>query len=148
MELRELYQEIILDHGKNPRNKGKCIGYSHDARAHNPLCGDKVHIYLKLDKEKKVLDLSFEGEGCAISLASASILTETLKGKDFFFVKKVTEDFLNMVKNKTKITLNSLTENQVTTITSLSGVQEFPMRVKCATMAWHTFMSAIEKKIS
>ena len=148
MELRELYQEIILDHGKNPRNKGKCIGYSHDARAHNPLCGDKVHIYLKLDKEKKVLDLSFEGEGCAISLASASILTETLKGKDLFFVKKVTEDFLNMVKNKTKITLNSLTENQVTTITSLSGVQEFPMRVKCATMAWHTFMSAIEKKIS
>jgi nitrogen fixation NifU-like protein len=148
MELRELYQEIILDHGKNPRNKGKCIGYSHDAQAHNPLCGDKVHIYLKLDKEKKVLDLSFEGEGCAISLASASILTETLKGKDFFFVKKVTEDFLNMVKNKTKITLNSLTENQVTTITSLSGVQEFPMRVKCATMAWHTFMSAIEKKIS
>ena len=148
MELRELYQEIILDHGKNPRNKGKCIGYSHDAQAHNPLCGDKVHIYLKLDKEKKVLDLSFEGEGCAISLASASILTETLKGKDFFFVKKVTEDFLNMVKNKTKITLNSLTENQVTTITSLSGVQEFPMRVKCATMAWHAFMAAIEKKIS
>ena len=148
MELRELYQEIILDHGKNPRNKGKCIGYSHDAQAHNPLCGDKVHIYLKLDKEKKVLDLSFEGEGCAISLASASILTETLKGKDLFFVKKVTEDFLNMVKNKTKITLNSLTENQVTTITSLSGVQEFPMRVKCATMAWHAFMAAIEKKIS
>ena len=148
MELRELYQEIILDHGKNPRNKGKCTGYSHDAQAHNPLCGDKVHIYLKLDKEKKVLDLSFEGEGCAISLASASILTETLKGKDLFFVKKVTEDFLNMVKNKKKITLNSLTENQVTTITSLSGVQEFPMRVKCATMAWHTFMSAIEKKIS
>ena len=145
MELRELYQEIILDHGKNPRNKGKCIGYSHDARAHNPLCGDKVHIYLKLDKEKKVLDLSFEGEGCAISLASASILTETLKGKDLFFVKKVTEDFLNMVKNKKKITLNSLTENQVTTITSLSGVKEFPMRVKCATMVWHTFMSAIEK---
>jgi nitrogen fixation NifU-like protein len=145
MELRELYQEIILDHGKNPRNKGKCTGYSHDAQAHNPLCGDKVHIYLKLDKEKKVLDLSFEGEGCAISLASASILTETLKGKDLFFVKKVTEDFLNMVKNKKKITLNSLTENQVTTITSLSGVQEFPMRVKCATMVWHTFMSAIEK---
>ena len=148
MELRELYQEIILDHGKNPRNKGKCIGYSHDAQAHNPLCGDKVHIYLKLDKEKKVLDLSFEGEGCAISLASASILTETLKGKDLFFVKKVTEDFLNMVKNKKKITLNSLTENQVTTITSLSGVQEFPMRVKCATMSWHAFMAAIEKKIS
>jgi len=146
MELKELYQEIILDHGKNPRNKGKCIGYNRDAQAHNPLCGDKVHIYLKLDNEKKVMDMSFEGEGCAISLASASILTDILKGKDLPFTKKVSHDFLNMVKNKTKITLNSLTEDQITTITSLSGVQEFPMRVKCATMVWHTFLSALDKK--
>ena len=146
MELKELYQEIILDHGKSPRNKGKCDEYSHDAQAHNPLCGDKVHVYLKLDNEKKVIDMSFEGEGCAISLASASILTETLKGKDLFFTKKISEDFLNMVKNKTKITLNSLTEDQITTITSLSGVQQFPMRVKCATMVWHTFMSAVDKR--
>ena len=146
MELKELYQEIILDHGKNPRNKGKCNGYNYNARAHNPLCGDKVHVYLKLDNEKKVIDMSFEGEGCAISLASASILTETLKGKDLSFTKKVSEDFLNMVKNKTKITVNSLTEDQITTITSLSGVQQFPMRVKCATMAWHTFLSALDKK--
>jgi len=146
MKLKELYQEIILDHGKNPRNKGKCADYSHDAQAHNPLCGDKVHIYLKLDKEKKIIDLSFEGEGCAISLASASILTDTLKGRELSFIKKVSEDFLNMVKNKKKITLNSLTEDQITTITSLSGVQEFPMRVKCATMAWHTLLSALEKK--
>ena len=145
MELKELYQEIILDHAKNPRHKGKCDGYNRDAKAHNPLCGDKVHVYLKLDKEKKVLDLSFEGEGCAISLASASILTEILKGKDLSFAKKVTADFLNMVKNKEKITVNSLTEDQITTITSLSGVQEFPMRVKCATMVWHTFISAIDK---
>ena len=146
MELKELYQEIILDHGKNPRNKGKCVGYSHDAQAHNPLCGDKVHVYLKLDSEKKIMDMSFEGEGCAISLASASILTETLKGKELSFTKKVSEDFLNMVKNKTKITLNSLSEDQITTIKSLSGVQEFPMRVKCATMVWHTFLSALDKK--
>ena len=145
MELKELYQEIILDHGKNPRNKGKCQDYNHDAKAHNPLCGDRVHIYLNLDQEKKVFDLSFEGEGCAISLASASILTETLKGKDVSFAKKVTEDFLNMVKNKKKITINSLTEDQITTITSLSGVQEFPMRVNCAKMAWHTFMSALDR---
>jgi nitrogen fixation NifU-like protein len=101
---------------------------------------------LKLDNEKKVIDMSFEGEGCAISLASASILTETLKGKDLSFTKKISEDFLNMVKNKTKITLNSLTEDQITTITSLSGVQEFPMRVKCATMVWHTLLSALEKR--
>ena len=146
MELKELYQEIILDHGKNPRNKGKCEGYTNEAKAHNPLCGDKVHIYLKLNNEKLIEDLSFEGEGCAISLASASILTEVTKGKDLSFTKKITEDFLNMIKNKTKITLNSLTEDQVTTITSLSGVQQFPMRVKCATMAWHTLLSAVEKK--
>ena len=146
MELKELYQEIILDHGKNPRNKGKCVGYTNDAKAHNPLCGDKVHIFLKLNNEKLVEDLSFEGEGCAISLASASILTELTKGKDLSFIKKISEDFLSMIKNKSKITLNSLTEDQVTTITSLSGVQEFPMRVKCATMAWHTLLSAVEKK--
>ena len=146
MELKELYQEIILDHGKNPRNKGKCDGYTNDAKAHNPLCGDKVHIYLKLDKDKNIKSLSFEGEGCAISLASASILTDTIKGKDLFFTKKLTEDFLNMLKTKSKITLNSLSEDQTTTINSLSGVQEFPMRIKCATMAWHTLLSAIEKK--
>ena len=146
MELKELYQEIILDHGKNPRNKGKCEGFTSDAKAHNPLCGDKVHIYLKLNKDKQIENLSFEGEGCAISLASASILTETVKGKDLSFIKKISEDFLNMLKNKTKITINSLTADQITTIASLSGVQEFPMRVKCATMVWHTLLSAIEKK--
>ena len=102
MDLKELYQEIILDHGKNPRNKGKCDGYTNDAKAHNPLCGDKVHIYLKLNKNKEIEDLSFEGEGCAISLASASILTETVKGKDLSFLKKINEDFLNMIKNKAK----------------------------------------------
>ena len=146
MELKELYHEIILDHGKNPRNKGKCEGFTNDAKAHNPLCGDKVHIYLKLNKDKQIENLSFEGEGCAISLASASILTETVKGKDLSFIKKISEDFLNMIKNKTKITINSLTADQITTIASLSGVQEFPMRVKCATMVWHTLLSAIEKK--
>ena len=111
MELKELYQEIILDHAKNPRNKGKCEGYNHDAKAHNPLCGDKVHIYLKLEKDKNISGLSFEGEGCAISLASASILTDTLKGRDLQFSKKVTDDFLNMLKNKSKITLNSLSSS-------------------------------------
>ena len=145
MDLKELYQEIILDHGKNPRNKGKCKDFTNDAKAHNPLCGDKVHIYLKLNKEKEIEDLSFEGEGCAISLASASILTELVKGKDLSFIKKITEEFLNMLKNKKKITINSLTSDQITTITSLSGVQEFPMRVKCATMAWHALQSALEK---
>ncbi len=144
MELKELYQEIILDHGKNPRNKGKCDEFNKDAKAHNPLCGDKVHIYLKLNKDKKVENLSFEGEGCAISLASASILTDTIKGKDFITAKKITNEFLNMIKDNRIISTDSLNEDQKTTIMSLSGVKKFPMRVKCATMAWHTFISALE----
>ena len=144
MELKELYQEIILDHGKNPRNKGKCNEFNKDAKAYNPLCGDKVHIYLKLNKEKKVEDLSFEGEGCAISLASASILTDIIKGKDFITAKKITNEFLNMIKDKKSISTDSLNKDQKTTIMSLSGVKQFPMRVKCATMVWHTFISALE----
>ena len=144
MELKELYQEIILDHGKNPRNKGKCEKYNHDAVGHNPLCGDKVHIFLNLNQDKKIIDISFEGEGCAISLASASILTDILKGKDLNVNKKIVENFLDMVKNKSSITINSLSEDQKTTLMSLSGVKDFPMRVKCATMAWHTFTSALK----
>jgi len=144
MELKELYQEIILDHGKNPRNKGKCDEFNKDAKAYNPLCGDKVHIYLKLNKAKKVENLSFEGEGCAISLASASILTDIIKGKDFITAKKITNEFLNMIKDKKSISTDSLNKDQKTTIMSLSGVKQFPMRVKCATMVWHTFISALE----
>ena len=145
MELRELYQEIILDHGKNPRNKGKCEQFNHDAKGHNPLCGDKVHIFLKLNNDQTVEDVSFEGEGCAISLASASILTDIIKGKELNVAKKIKENFLDMIKNEVRISVNSLSEDQKTTIMSLSGVKKFPMRVKCATMAWHTFTSALER---
>ena len=144
MDIKELYKEIILDHGKNPRNFGKCNGYNADASGHNPLCGDKVHIYAKLDKEKKIEDLSFEGEGCAISLASASILTEIVKGQDYNISNIIIRDFLNMIKAQKKISLNSLKEDQITTMMSLSGVKEFPMRVKCATMAWHTLSNVLE----
>ena len=125
MELKELYQEIILDHGKNPRNFGKCRNFTSDAKGHNPLCGDKVHIYAQLDNEKKILDISFEGEGCAISLASASILTDILKGKDFNVAKTIIENFLNLIKENKLITLNSLSDNQKTTLMSLSGVKRF-----------------------
>ena len=112
MELKELYQEIILDHGKNPRNFGKCKNFTSDAKGHNPLCGDKVHIYAQLNKEKKILDISFEGEGCAISLASASILTDTLKGKDFNVASNIIDNFLSLIKENKLITVNSLNENQ------------------------------------
>ena len=133
-------------HGKNPRNFGKCKNFTSDAKGHNPLCGDKVHIYAQLDNNKKILDLSFEGEGCAISLASASILTDIIKGRDFNIAKNITENFLNLIKENRLITVNSLNDNQKTTLMSLSGVKDFPMRVKCATMAWHTLSSVLEKK--
>jgi|TARA_B100001540_G_scaffold309498_1_gene325772 nitrogen fixation NifU-like protein len=146
MDIKELYQEIVLDHGKNPRNKNKLKSFNKEAKGHNPLCGDKIHIFLKLDNDKKVEDISFEGEGCAISIASASIMTETIKGKEFNVAKKILENFLNMLKEGSKLRINSLSEDENTTMMSLSGVKRFPMRVKCATLAWHTFMHAAEEK--
>ena len=146
MDLKQLYQDIILEHGKSPRNLGKCEGYSHEANGYNPLCGDKVHVYLKLDNEKKVEGLTFEGDGCAISLASASIMTELVKGKSFDEAKEIMNAFLDMIKNTSKIQSNHLDEDQKTKLMSLSGVKQFPMRVKCATLSWHTLNSAIEGK--
>ena len=146
MDLKELYQDIILEHGKSPRNLGKCEGYSHEAKGYNPLCGDKVHVYLKLGKEKKVEGLTFEGDGCAISLASASIMTELVKGKSFDEAKEIINAFLDMIKNTSKIQSNHLDEDQKTKLMSLSGVKQFPMRVKCATLSWHTLNSAIKGK--
>jgi len=146
MDLKQLYQEIILEHGKNPRNLGKCEGYSHEAKGYNPLCGDKVHVYIKLNSEKKVEGLTFEGEGCAISLASASIMTELVKGKSFDEAMDIMNAFLNMIKNTSEIQSKHLDEDQKTKLMSLSGVKQFPMRVKCATLSWHTLVSALEKK--
>jgi len=146
MDLKQLYQDIILEHGKSPRNLGKCEGYSHEAKGYNPLCGDKVHIYLKSDKRKKVEGLTFEGDGCAISLASTSIMTELVKGKSFDEVKEIMNAFLDMITNTSKIQSNHLDEDQKTKLMSLSGVKQFPMRVKCATLSWHTLNSAIEGK--
>ena len=146
MDLKQLYQDIILEHGKSPRNLGKCEGYSHEAKGYNPLCGDKVHVYLKSDNKKKVVGLTFEGDGCAISLASASIMTELIKGKSFEEAKEIMDAFLNMIKNTSEIQSNHLDEDQKTKLMSLSGVKQFPMRVKCATLSWHTLVSAMEGK--
>ena len=146
MDLKQLYQDIILEHGKSPRNLGKCEGYSHEAKGYNPLCGDKVHVYLKLDNKKKVHTLTFEGDGCAISLASASIMTELVKGKSFEEAKEIMNAFLNMIKNTSEIQSNHLDEDQKTKLMSLSGIKQFPMRVKCATLSWHTLVSAMTGK--
>jgi nitrogen fixation NifU-like protein len=146
MDLKELYQDIILEHGKSPRNFGKCEKYTHEAKGYNPLCGDQVHVYLKLNNEKNVDNVTFEGTGCAISIASTSIMTELVKGKSSEVAKKIVMDFLNMIKNTQEIKSNDLDEDQKIKIMSLSGVKQYPMRVKCATLAWHTLTSAIEEK--
>jgi len=143
MNTKELYQQFILDHGKNPRNLRKTENFNKDAKGYNPLCGDKVHIYLKLNENKKVEDISFEGQGCAISMASASIMTDLVKGKEEFEVKEIANDFLDMIKEKDELNNNILHEDDKTKLMCLSGVKKYPMRVKCATLSWHTLTSAI-----
>ena len=144
MNLKELYQEIILDHGKNPRNLGKFENFNKDAKGHNPLCGDKVHLFLKLDENKNVNDISFEGEGCAISMASASIMTDLMKGKSEKEAKEIIDKFLDMIKDKDDINTNLLEEDEKTKLMSLGGVKNYPMRVKCATLSWHALSSALD----
>ena len=144
MNLKELYQEIILDHGKNPRNLRTTENFNKDAKGHNPLCGDKVHIFLKLNENKKIEDISFEGSGCAISMASASIMTDLVKEKEEKEAKNLIKDFLEMIKEKPELATKSLSEDEKTKLMSLSGVKQYPMRVKCATLAWHTLTSAID----
>ena len=146
MNLKELYQEIILEHGKNPRNIGKTENFNKDAKGHNPLCGDSVHLYLKLDNKNKVEDVSFEGSGCAISMASASIMTDLVKGKEENEVREIINDFLGMIKINPNLKSKNLNDDEKTKLMCLSGVKQYPMRVKCATLSWHTLISAIDNK--
>jgi len=144
MNLKELYQDIILEHGKSPRNFGKCSGYNHEAKGYNPLCGDQVQVYLKINKNKNVEKLTFEGSGCAISMASTSIMTELVKGKSFDVAKKIISEFLSMITSGSEMKSKDLNEDQKLKIMSLSGVKQYPMRVKCATLSWHTLVSALD----
>jgi nitrogen fixation NifU-like protein len=144
MNIKELYQEIILEHGKNPRNLRKTENFNKDAKGNNPLCGDNVHIFLKLDEDKKVQDISFEGSGCAISMASASIMTDLMKGKEEVEVKEIVNDFLGMIKENPELKSKNLLEDEKTKLMCLSGVKQYPMRVKCATLSWHTLITAID----
>ena len=146
MNTKELYQEIILEHGKNPRNLRKTDNFNKDAKGHNPLCGDNVHVYIKLNEKKKVEDISFEGSGCAISMASASIMTSLVKGKEENEIKEITNDFLGMIKINPELKSKNLNDDEKTKLMCLSGVKQYPMRVKCATLSWHTLISAIDNK--
>ena len=140
-ELRDLYQEMILEHSRSPRNRRVIAAGDaaevHHADGHNPLCGDEVTVYVAIDGET-VADVSFEGSGCAISTASASILTEMLKGKSRAEAEAIFEKFHDLVTGKTD------DAGDLGKLMVFGGVSEFPARVKCATLAWHTFRAALE----
>ena len=140
-DLQDLYQELILDHGSRPRNLKKLAEANHSAEGYNPLCGDKVKVYVNLDGEI-VKDISFEGAGCAISTASASIMTETLKGKTRAEADALFEMFHDLVTGQER----KLDSPELGKLAVFSGVSEFPMRVKCATLSWHTLRAAIKGK--
>ena len=141
-ELSELYQQVILDHNKKPRNFRKIESPTHTAEGHNPLCGDQLTIYLDLVNDE-VKDVSFEGSGCAISKASASMMTQAVKGKSKEEAENLFKEFHSMVTGE----LNEETEeNSLGNLKIFAGVREFPVRVKCATLAWHTLHAALNKQ--
>lgn len=140
-DLRELYQQIILDHNKNPKNYKKVDGATHSAEGYNPLCGDKVNLTLKLDGET-ISDIGFEGSGCAISKASASVMTSILKGKS---VKEADELFKRFKQVITSGMGEEVNLEELGKLAIFAGVREFPSRVKCAALAWHTMSSAIHE---
>lgn len=139
-ELRDLYQEVIFDHYRKPRNHHALADANHVAHGHNPLCGDQVTIYLKVD-DGVVQDLSFEGTGCAISTASASLMTDALKGKKLDEVEHLFEEFHQMVTHD-----DTEPDPELGKLEVLAGVREFPARVKCATLAWHTLQAALKDR--
>jgi nitrogen fixation NifU-like protein len=138
-ELRELYQEIIIDHGRHPRNFGVLPQATSQQEGFNPLCGDKIILYV-CQKNNVVEDLSFEGCGCAISMASASLMTESLKGKSIAEVKDLSTAFQQWVMEDTD---SETLKEKLGKLAVLGGVREFPVRVKCATLAWHTLKAAL-----
>ncbi|HEY3777930.1 MAG TPA: SUF system NifU family Fe-S cluster assembly protein [Rhizomicrobium sp.] len=139
--LRELYQEVILDHSRHPRHFGALAEATHRGEGHNPLCGDRVTVYLKLDGDGRIADISFEGRGCAISQASASLMTNLVRGRTVEEAEDLTGGFLHLVKGENA---NGLAPADRETLDVMAGVSAFPMRVKCATLAWHTMQSALE----
>ncbi len=140
--LRELYQEVILDHSRHPRHFGVLDNPTHKADGHNPLCGDRVTVMLVLDAEGRVTDIKFTGKGCAISQASASLMTDMLTGRTMAEAQKLMDGFIHMVKGEEA---PGLSADDRENLEVMGGLSEFPMRVKCATLAWHTFHNAVEE---
>ncbi len=139
--LSDLYQQVIIDHTKSPRNFGRLEPCNHDAEGYNPLCGDQLHVYLQINDSNVIEDVKFEGQGCSISTASASLMTEALKGKSVDEFEHLFEAFHTMATADISETPD---EAVLGKLAVLAGVKEFPARIKCATLCWHTLKSAIE----
>ncbi|MBI4395194.1 MAG: SUF system NifU family Fe-S cluster assembly protein [Candidatus Omnitrophica bacterium] len=139
-ELRELYQELILEHSKKPRNFRVLEGANHTAEGFNPLCGDKIKLYLEIE-DGRVKDIGFQGSGCAISKASASMMTASVKGKSVSETQTLFSEFHKMLSGKESTEFD---ETKLGKLSVFSGVSEFPVRVKCATLAWHTLKAGME----
>lgn len=141
----ELYQQVILEHNKNPRNFKKMDNPTHEADGYNPLCGDHLHVYLNVDSAGVIQEITFEGDGCAISKASASMMTQFLKGKPAVEAKSLIEEFHNLIIGK----LNpEKDKHHLGRLAIFSNIWHFPARVKCASLSWHTVKGALEKKES
>ncbi len=136
-DLRELYQEVILDHNKNPKNFKKLENATHTAEGYNPLCGDRINLYLQVEADR-IKDISFEGSGCAISKASSSVMTDELKGKSLAEAEELFKKFQDIITGKTEA---DFADGKLSVF---AGVREFPVRVKCAALAWHTMFEAIQ----
>ena len=138
-DLRDLYQEVILDHSKNPRNFRVLEHANHMAEGFNPLCGDKLKLYLAIDSDQ-IKDIGFQGSGCAISKASASMMTAAIKGKTTKEADSIFQEFHQMLSGKN----HAANHSKLGKLSVFSGVSEFPVRVKCATLAWHTLKAGME----
>jgi len=139
--LGDLYQQVIIDHTKAPRNFGKLDPCNHDAEGYNPLCGDQLHVYVQVNADQVIENIKFEGQGCSISTASASLMTESLKGKPISEFERLFKEFHQMA---TADMDEEPDEEALGKLAVLAGVKEFPSRIKCATLCWHTLKSAIE----
>jgi nitrogen fixation protein NifU and related proteins len=133
--LHELYQDIIIDHGRQPRNQGELPAFTHQQEGHNPLCGDRLMLYVQ-EQAGVIQEIRFEGAGCALSVASASLMTEAVKGKTLFDVEQLFEQFHQLVTT-------GQSSASIGKLAAFSGVAVFPIRVKCTTLAWHTLKAAL-----
>lgn len=139
LDLKELYQEVIVDHNRNPRNFGKLENATRTLEGFNPLCGDRLTLYLKVENDR-IADIRFDGNGCAISVASASLMTEAMKDKNIAQAEEIFDRFHQLITDKSA----AIDYEQLGKLAVLAGVREYPTRVKCATLCWHTLHAALQ----